>query len=155
MKRNGSGSSLQWWISLSPPLPATDSVVPPTPPKDEDKTTHRHRALPLTLEEVKLWANTVMCWACDLRCQPDVFSGPWWCTQLSQNKMKIEAFNRKPTGNLSFLQTVAVALWLQLPKAPLHLVHRLGCHCLREKWIIARDVLVVFRSSSEYKISWL
>lgn len=98
-----------WWKGMGvvhhysdgfSPAFATASVDPQTPPKDKDKTSRCHRALPRTLEGVKLSANTVMCRVCDLRCQPDVFSGPWWCTQLSQKKIKIEAFNRKPTGNL-------------------------------------------------------
>lgn len=129
------------------------SCCPPALPKDKDKPARCHRALALTLEEVKLLASAAMCWVRDLRCQPDVCSGPWWCTQLSQNKMKIETFNRKPTGNLSFLQNLAAALWLQLPKAPFHLVHRLGCHRF-SKWIIATDVLVVFGRFSAYSIIW-
>lgn len=99
-----------WWKGMGVVHHCSDGFSPAfdcncfcwsqTPPKDKDKTSHCHRALPLTLEWVKLWANALMCWVCDLRCHPDVFSGPWWCTQLSQKKMKIEAFNRKPTGNL-------------------------------------------------------
>lgn len=98
-------------------LPATPSADPQTPPKDKDEESRCHRALPLTLEGVKLWANTVMCWLCDLRCQPDVFSGPWWCTQLSQKKMKIEASNGKPTGNL-FLSNYGCCSLITIAQGP-------------------------------------
>lgn len=155
MKRHGSGSSLQWWIFSARHCLQLILLLPQLHLSRRITQLAITEHCQLTLEEVKLWANTEMCWVCNLRCQPDVFSGPWWCTQLSQNRMKIEAFNRKPTGTLFFLQTVAAALWLQLPKAPLHLVHGLGCHCLSEKWIIVTDVTVVFRSSSEYRIIWL
>lgn len=114
---------------------------PPAPPKDKYETICCHRALVLTLEEVKFWVYTAVFRVYGLRCQPDVCSGPRWCTQLSQNKMKIEAFSRKPTGNLFFLQNVAVALWLQMPKA----------HSI---WSIDYDVIASVKNESLLQMYW-